>query len=668
MMSLAVPTFLLGATEGRILDVLVFAVAGLLAYRFPRTAPYIAVFSVGLQSTLTHSLTSDGDALAGLTVGLAVTRIRSRHLPSQRVVSYTLLALGALGLLVGLSFAANVRGPNGNEVASGSEYFISRTVLAVAVLILSQQDADWQQRWVRGIALLALVLSAFRIAEMPGVPLKTLADALGIAVVSEYSSVGAANTFAVVAAIGIPFLLAGAGVDDSHLTWRSWARWAAAALVAFALASTESRTGVVIMVVVVSSLLFFARTGRRRMMVLGLALIYAAASFIPAFAIGNKPVVVTALAVPPSIVATSEAPIIAPPRSQPPGSPRPTPQPQPRQPTLPAIQPQWRSLLDRGSYLLEATVPPSSKTRDNYLVFVVRAASPTDQTTLLITVNGRLVADLQPSGMSPRFHWEQVAVPDGLVEAGKSISIGFAAAGKVDSSTHYFAIGGIYARSSGYSSRIWTGHSWVQNDLSSDPAIQSGMPLVFLNGTVPPLQYFEAPRTEVIDASLTDRLVLWRTALTAFIHNPLLGTGFYTFQFVRDQYEPTESPLFYVYTNAHSNYFQLLSDLGIAGPVLFLMILLIPLITVVRRTISNSDRRLWMAPALALALIALLLSSLTQTWIADSRVYITAWFIALVAGSELVLVPHIDRVSTATPKRGRLEGKESRGVEAEPLT
>jgi O-antigen ligase len=126
--------------------------------------------------------------------------------------------------------------------------------------------------------------------------------------------------------------------------------------------------------------------------------------------------------------------------------------------------------------------------------------------------------------------------------------------------------------------------------------------------------------------------------------------------------------LFYVYTNAHSNYFQLLSDLGIAGPVLFLMILLIPLITVVRRTISNSDRRLWMAPALALALIALLLSSLTQTWIADSRVYITAWFIALVAGSELVLVPHIDRVSTATPKRGRLEGKESRGVEAEPLT
>ena len=658
MMSLAVPTFLLGATEGRILDVLVFAVAGLLAYRFPRTAPYIAVFSVGLQSTLTHSLTSDGDALAGLTVGLAVTRIRSRHLPSQRVVSYTLLALGALGLLVGLSFAANVRGPNGNEVASGSEYFISRTVLAVAVLILSQQDADWQQRWVRAIALLALVLSAFRIAEMPGVPLKTLADALGIAVVSEYSSVGAANTFAVVAAIGIPFLLAGAGVDDSHLTWRSWARWAAAALVAFALASTESRTGVVIMVVVVISLLLLAKTGRRRILLLGLALIYAGGSLVPAFSIGNKPVVVSAQTVPKSIVATNEAPIIAPPSSRPPGSPQPTPQPQPGHPALPAIAPQWRSVLDRSSYLLETTVPPPARaTRGNYLVFVVRAASRDDQATLRITVNGALVADLQPSGMSPVYHWEQVPIPDGLVGLGKPVSIGFAATGTVDSSRHYFAIGGIYARSSGYSSRIWTGHSWLQNDLSSDPAIQSGMPLVFLNGSIPPLGYFVAPQGGVIDTSLSDRLVLWRTALIAFIHNPVLGTGFYTFQFVRDQYEPSDSPLFYVYTNAHSNYFELLSDLGVAGPLLFLLILLIPLIKVVRHLTFRSDDLDWMAPALALALIALLLSSLTETWIADSRVYITAWFIVLIAGSEVLLVPpryeSASKVVAAEPVPGR---------------
>ncbi len=654
MMSLAVPAILSGATEGRILDVLVFAVAGLLAYRFPRTAPYVAVFSVGLQSTLTHSLTSDGDALAGLIVGLAVTRIRSRRFPSQRVVTYTLLALAAFGLLVGLSFAANVRGPNGHEVALGSQYFISRTLLAAFVVILSEQDSDWQHRWVRAIALLALVLSAFRVAEMAGLPLKPMTDTLRIAVISEYSSVSNTNTFAVVAAIGIPFLLAGAGLDDTYAVWQKWGRWLAAALVTFALASTESRTGVVIMVVVVVSLLLLANTGRRRILILGLALIYLGGSLVPAFSIGNKPVVVSGQAVPESIIATNEAPIIAPPQLQSPGSPQPTPQPQPQpgQPALPAIPPQWRSILDRSSYLLEATVPPAATgTRGNYLVFVVRASSRTDQVTLRITVNGSLVAELQPSHMSPFYHWEQVPIPDALADTGKPISVGFATAGNVDSSKHYFAVGGIYARSSGYSSRIWTGHSWVQNDLSSDPGIQSGLPLVFLDGAVPPLEYFVASRGEVIDTSLSDRLVLWRTALIAFLHNPILGTGFYTFQFVRDQYEPSDSPLFYVYTNAHSNYFELLSDLGVAGPALFLLILLIPLVKVLRRTISKSNRREWMAPALGLALIALLLSSLTQTWIADSRVYITGWFIVLIAGSEVVLAPHLrggSATSTAT--------------------
>ena len=634
-MPLAVATFVSGDTEGRILDLVVFVVTALLAYRFPRTAPYIAVFAVGLQSTLTHSLTSDGDALAGLTVGLALSRIRSRRLPSRRVVSYTVVGLAALGLLVGLSFAVNFRGPNGNEVAVGSEYFISRAVLAVAVVILSEQDANWQQRWVRAIALLALALSVFRIAEMAGLPLKPLTDALGIAVVSDYGSVSNANTFAVIAAIGIPFLLAGGGVDDSATLIR-WSRWLAAALVAFALASTESRTGVVIMVVVVISLLLLAKTGRRRLLVFGLALIYAGGSLVPAFSIGNKPLVVSTQ-VPQSTVATNEAPIIAPPQSQP-GSPPPT--PQPGQPALPALHPQWRSLLDRSSYLLEATLSPSARgANGNYLVFVVRSASSQDLATLRITVNGSLVADLRPSSMSPYFHWEQVPIPNGLVVAGKPVSIAFAATGHVDSSQHYFAVGGIYARSSGYSSRIWTGHSWLQDDLSSDPGVQSGMPLVFLNGAVPPLQYFVPPQGGVVDTSLSDRLFLWRTALNVFLHNPAFGTGFYTFQFVRDQYEPSDNPLFYVYTNTHSNYFELLSDLGVAGPLLFLLILLIPLIKVMRPTIRRSGDQEWMAPALALAILTLLLSSFTQTWIADSRVYITAWFIVLVAGSAIALAP-----------------------------
>jgi len=285
-------------------------------------------------------------------------------------------------------------------------------------------------------------------------------------------------------------------------------------------------------------------------------------------------------------------------------------------------------------------MPPAARgARGSYLVFVVRAASRANQATLRITVNKIVVADLQPSGMSPYYHWEQVPVPDALVDTGKPVTVGFTATGNVDSSNHYFAMGGIYARSSGYSSRIWTGHSWLQNDLSSDPGVQSGLLLVFLNGAVPPLEYFAASPSEVIDTSLSDRLVLWKTALIAFVHNPALGTGFYTFQFVQDKYEPGDSALFFAYTNAHSNYFELLSDLGVAGPILFLLILLVPLWKVARRSMSRANHLEWIAPALGLALIAFLLSSFTQTWIADSRLYITAWFIALIAGSEVALVP-----------------------------
>jgi len=56
------------------------------------------------------------------------------------------------------------------------------------------------------------------------------------------------------------------------------------------------------MVVVVISLLLLAKTGRRRILLLGLALIYAGGSLVPAFSIGNKPVVVSAQTVPKSIV------------------------------------------------------------------------------------------------------------------------------------------------------------------------------------------------------------------------------------------------------------------------------------------------------------------------------------------------------------------------------
>lgn len=619
------------SADGHVLDALVFIVAALLAYRFPRSVPYVAVFAVGLQSTLTQALTSDGDALAGLAFGLGVLRARSNTVQWRPHTTGALWALAGLNLLVFLSFLANMRGSNGQQVTVGTEFFISRSALATAVVFLSDHDSDWQYRWGRAIGLLALALSIYRLSEAAGLPVKPMTDALRISVLGANGDPANANGFAVLAGVGIAFLLADAGHSTGRPHVREWVQWLAAAVVTVAMASAMSRTGVVIIALALVSLMVVAATRARRIAIVGLAGIFLVASLLPVFSIGNKPVVVSTAAAPDGTAATDQPPLVAPPAT-PPTSPRAVKVPTP---VLPALQPQWRSVLDRSYYRLEATLPgPTVDRAGSYLVFVGRTGIDAVGVTLRIRVNGTLVAQLRPADMSPSYRWQQVPIPDGLFFSGSPLTVDFAATGNVDSAHNYFLIGGINARSSGYSGRIWTGESYVKADLSSDPGIQTGLLTVFIDGEIPPFNYFEAPRF-VIDSSITDRLVLWQTALNVSLHNPVFGTGFYTFGLVRLQYQPSDSGLFYSYANAHSNYFQLLSDLGFAGPVLFLLVLLIPLVKLSRRIVSDGRTRDWLPLAMALALLAFLLSSVTQTWLADSRIYIVAWSVALVSTNAI---------------------------------
>jgi hypothetical protein len=235
--------------------------------------------------------------------------------------------------------------------------------------------------------------------------------------------------------------------------------------------------------------------------------------------------------------------------------------------------------------------------------------------------------------MSTDYRWHEVPLPDGVVGGATPLNVDFAASGNADSARNYFLLGGVYARAAGFSSRFWTGSSWSTNDLSSDPGVQNGLLTVFLDGFVPQLKYFPGPNVGVLDPSIADRFILWQTAVNAFWHNPVLGTGFYTFGLVKGRYEPPDAALVVSYANAHSNYFELLSDLGFAGPLMFLLVLLIPLVEISRRTLSSGRPRDWLPPAMGLALIAYVLSSATQTWIADSRVYMIAWFVALVSAN-----------------------------------
>jgi O-antigen ligase/polysaccharide polymerase Wzy-like membrane protein len=628
-MLFALPGLGAGATTGRILDILVFVLAASLAYRLPRSVPYVAVFAVGLQSTLSHTLTSDGDALAGLAIGLSAMRVRSGTFTWRLRLTHSFVALAILNLLVVLSLLANYRGPNGHSVTLDSEYFISRSILAAAVILLSDREADWQQRWGQALGLLALVLSLYRLSEAVGLPLKPAADALGIAVLGDYVDPANANLFAVLAGVGIAFLLADAGQRDRRLGVHDSARWLAAAVATLGMASAESRTALATFVVVIVALLALAATWKRRVFVVGLASVYLLGSLLPAFAISQKPIVVSTTLVGDSAVITNKKPLVAPPEALAGGT---VPAPVSHAP-LPALRPQWRSPLDRTNYRLEAILPPAAAGRGHYLDFIGRTGGGALGVFLNVSVNGALVAQLRPSDMSTDYRWEEVPIPDALVGTAKPLSVDFVASGDLNSARNYFLLGGVYARAEGFTSRFWTGSSWVTSDLSSDPGTQTGLFTVFLDGYVPPFTYFAVPSNGVLDPSVADRFVLWHTAVNVFLHNPLLGTGFYTFGLVKVQYEPQDSPLIFSYANAHSNYFELLSDLGFAGPLLFLLVLLVPVVEVTRRTVSSRRSIGWLPPAMALALVVYLLSSATQSWVADSRVYVTAWFVALVSAS-----------------------------------
>ena len=636
----------LGEIGARVLDVVLVALAIAIAYRFPRAVPYMAVFSVGLQSTLTHWLTSDGDVLVGLVVGLAIARFTTPRTAQHGTTSYTVLALLGLALVVLLSFLANANGPYGQQVGLASEYFLSRVALVIALTLLSDKNSESQVRWARAIGLLALALSIYRIGQVVGLPLKVVADALHIAVLGDYFDRPDANTFGVLAAIGIPFLLLGVGQDGRQQLHLNLVRWLAAAAVMVALTSTESRTAAVIVAIALAVLVVVAKSRWRRMSIVGLAMVYVVGSLVPAFSIAQKPIVVPTQDIASSTVATDEVPLGAPPQTPPAGK-TPSPGVQPTPPTtdhpaLPALVPEWRSVLDRDTYRLESTLPPVDRSRrDHYLVFVARAPTSSADITLRISVNGTGVADLRPSQMSSHYHWQEVHVPDALANTGRPVVVEFAAAGSLDSASNYFLIGGVNARSAGYESRIWTGHAWLADDLSSDPGVQVGLPIVFMDGRVPSLAYFGVPPASVIDPSIRDRFVLWDAAVLGFLHHPLLGSGFYSFGLWLDRYKPQDSPLFFHYANAHSNYFQLLSDLGLAGPILFTLVFAIPLWVNIRRMIVGWRGNDWLAPAFAVALVAMLASSLTQTWLADSRIYILALLLALISTGSDQGVPSI---------------------------
>jgi hypothetical protein len=200
------------------------------------------------------------------------------------------------------------------------------------------------------------------------------------------------------------------------------------------------------------------------------------------------------------------------------------------------------------------------------------------------------------------------------------------AVGELDTVRNYLEVGGIALRSPDILSSYRNGPWKWDGDLSWDAGRQDGVFLVLLNGTglenaVP----LPAPPETSLDQSLSDRLELWRAAAQIAAAHPWLGTGYYSFRLQSSEVLKGK-PRFFEYANAHSAFLQVVADLGVLGLGCFLLMFGASF-RALGAGLARTRRADPTAFALALALISVLMSSVTQTWFADVRYCLPVWII-----------------------------------------
>jgi hypothetical protein len=605
-------------------DIAVLAAAALVVAFRPRLAPFLAVLGVLFQSSATHVMTSDGLVLAGAAAGLALDRVRRSHWPALSDVPAALPVLLALNVLMLASLLANAAGPAGSVAAQSTTYFISRSVLVGTVMVLAPRPGGWQWDWIWAGGLGALLVGLARLLELAGVPVSALAGSLSISLLGDVRDVGSWNGFAIALVVGtLLALIAAIGRPQPRAATAFWLGVALVALLAGATA--QSRTVTVIVVLLLPILALVATSRGQRAAIAGLGLAFLAVAVTPAASILDKPLVVQASRSPDTAVTGTSIP----PASQIPPAARSaagTVAPSFTAPSTPPVD--WRSLLNRPYYRIEQVFTrPTVYDHGNYLAILVRSGAYRTDVQLRVDVGGRTVAVVSADRIGSSYQWIVVPIPDGLLTSVGDVDVGLSASGALDSTTHYISVGGTDAFAPDVVSHAYSAGRPVTDDLSADPGVQRGTFLVFLDGRVPALSRFRAGSQTVLDPSLSDRLTLWGNGWRIFRANPVVGTGYYTFGSIQDRYATTA--LFFQYDNAHSNYVELLADLGVLGPLLLLLFMgtvAVPLLVDARR--ADGERR-WLDLALAATIAVMVVASVTQTWMADSRIALFFWLVLL---------------------------------------
>src|SRR5262245_5146258 len=588
----------------------------------PRLTPYAVVIAVLLSSTSTHAMTTDGLVLAGSAIGLATHRVVLRDWKVGPLTSAPLVLLGALDLLMLASLLANRDTPQASLAAQGTVYILSRTILIATVLVLSPQNRMSRVDWLLACAVGTTLLGVVRGLEIAGAPLqKIIGDPLAIQFLGDLGQPGTWNLYAAVMIVGGLLAFSAAEMFDGRgpiLALRGMA------LFLFAMAGTsESRTALVAIVLALGGLAIVADEWRRRALLGCFGLAFVLAAILPGVSVLNKPMVVPTKAVEAAVPVT--APITPPAAS---GE---------QSPILQVFRPPagltatWRVLLDHSDYRFDQIFEqPNLLPHGNYLTLLARAASSSSDMHLRVAVNGIVAAELTAPTLRTYYTWIQVPVPDRAISGGGAVTISLSAQGDLDSQRRYVAVAGINATAPNVRAQAFVAGHPVEGNLSADPGIHRGMVLLFLNGEVPTLRPLPATQASALDQSISDRLSLWRSAWHFFLRHPVLGTGFYTFGTVERQ-DPS-GVLFTAYANAHSDYVELLADLGALGPIVFFTLLTVAIMAVLGCAPASLGHERYWGASLAWAVVVLLLTAVSQTLLADTRSAMFFWMVLLVVG------------------------------------
>lgn len=134
-------------------------------------------------------------------------------------------------------------------------------------------------------------------------------------------------------------------------------------------------------------------------------------------------------------------------------------------------------------------------------------------------------------------------------------------------------------------------------------------------------EHFRSVMNIQTDVSNLERINRWQCALRMFDDKPVTGFGPGTYQFVYAKYQVT-TELTRISTNhgekgnAHSEYLMYLSETGLPGLIIFLLLIYLTISKGIRNYFTNSDKSMkWLTFAILLGLISYLTHGLFNSFI-----------------------------------------------------